>query len=163
MIVYRVCKKDEIDNILNNKLFINVGNNFNYSCINNHSYNKDTKYLHFFLNLDSILYLRTLKDRYLCIYDIEDNILNKNKGLGYYLNYISYNTLDEVIEYRLENKDINFDNLKQVYYINNYIDYEDFFDDFDISKIADIIYNIEEKTLSEKPTLLKKVKRNENR
>ena len=158
MIVYRVCKKDEIDNILNNKLFINVGNNFNYSCINNHSYNKDKKYLHFFLNLDRILYLRTLKDRYLCIYDIEDNILNKNKGLGYYLNYVSYNNLDEVIEFRLDNKDINFDNLKQIYYIIKYIDYEDFLDNFDISKFSDIIYNTKERTTSEKPTLLKKVK-----
>ena len=158
MIVYRVCKKDEIDNILNNKLFINVGNNFNYSCINNHSYNKDTKYLHFFLNLDSILYLRTLKDRYLCIYDIDDNILNKNEGLGYYLNYISYSTLDEVIEFRLENKEINFDYLKQVYYINKYIDYEEFLDNFDISKFSDIIYNTKERTTSEKPILLKKVK-----
>ena len=158
MLVYRVCKKEEIDNILSDKSFINVGNNFNYSCINNHSYNKEKKYLHFFLNLDSILYLRTLKDRYLCIYDIEDNILNKNKGLGYYLNYISYNTLDEVIEYRLENKDINFDNLKQVYYINNYIDYEDLLYNFDILRFTDIIYNTEERILSEKPMLIKKVK-----
>ena len=67
MLVYRICKKDEIDNILNNKSFVNVGNNYNYSCINNHNYNENKKYLHFFLNLDSILYLRTLKDRYLCI------------------------------------------------------------------------------------------------
>ena len=145
MIVYRVCKKDEIDNILNNKSFVNVGNNYNYSCINNHNYNENKKYLHFFLNLDSILYLRTLKDRYLCIYDIDDNILNKNEGLGYYLNYISYSTLDEVIEFRLENKEINFNNLKQVYYINNYIDYEDMLYDFDISKFTDIIYNVGEK------------------
>ena len=158
MLVYRICKKDEIDNILNNKSFVNVGNNFNYSCINNHNYNENKKYLHFFLNLDSILYLRTLKDRYLCIYDIDDNILNKNEGLGYYLNYISYNTLDEVIEYRLENTDINFNDLKQVYYINNYIDYEDFLDNFDISKFFEIIYNTKERTTLEKPTLLKKVK-----
>ena len=158
MLVYRICKKDEIDNILNNKSFVNVGNNYNYSCINNHNYNKDKKYLHFFLNLDSILYLRTLKDRYLCIYDIDDNILNKNEGLGYYLNYISYSTLDEVIEFRLENKEINFDYLKQVYYINKYIDYEEFLDNFDMSKFSDIIYNTKERTTSEKPILLKKVK-----
>lgn len=158
MLVYRICKKDEIDNILNNKSFVNVGNNYNYSCINNHNYNENKKYLHFFLNLDSILYLRTLKDRYLCIYDIDDNILNKNEGLGYYLNYISYSTLDEVIEFRLENKEINFDYLKQVYYINKYIDYEEFLDNFDISKFSDIIYNTKERTTSEKPTLLKKVK-----
>lgn len=158
MLVYRICKKDEIDNILNNKTFVNLGNNYNYFCINNHNYNENKKYLHFFLNLDSILYLRTLKDRYLCIYDIDDNILNKNKGLGYYLNYISYSTLDEVIEFRLENKEINFDNLKQIYYINKYIDYEEFLDNFDISKFSDIIYNTKERTTSEKPTLLKKVK-----
>ena len=158
MIVYRVCKKDEIDNILSNKSFINVGNNFNYSCKNNHSYNKDKKYLHFFLNLDRILYLRTLKDRYLCIYEIEDDLLKKNEGLGYYLNYVSYNNLDEVIEFRLENKDINFDNLKQVYYINKDIDYEDLLYNFDILESADIIYNVEERTSSGKPTLLKKVK-----
>lgn len=158
MLVYRICKKDEIDNILNNKSFVNVGNNYNYSCINNHNYNENKKYLHFFLNLDSILYLRTLKDRYLCIYDIDDNILNKNEGLGYYLNYISYSTLDEVIEFRLENKEINFDYLKQVYYINKYIDYEEFLDNFDISKFSDIIYNTKERTTSEKPILLKKVK-----
>ena len=158
MLVYRICKKDEIDNILNNKSFVNVGNNYNYSCINNHNYNENKKYLHFFLNLDSILYLRTLKDRYLCIYDIDDNILNKNEGLGYYLNYISYSILDEVIEFRLENKEINFDYLKQVYYINKYIDYEEFLDNFDVSKFSDIIYNTKERTTSEKPTLLKKVK-----
>ena len=158
MVVYRVCKKEEIDNILDDKSFMNVGNNFNYSCINNHSYNKDKKYLHFFLNLDSILYLRTLKDRYICIYDIEDNLLKRNEGIGYYLNYVSYNTLDEVIEYKLENKELNFNNLKQVYYIDKYIDYEDFFDNFDISKIADMIYDVGDmKTKSKNSMILKKV------
>lgn len=140
MIVYRVCKKIEIDKIFEDNNFQNVGSNYCGTTINDHKYDKDSKFLHFFPNKDSILFLKTLKDRYFCVYDIPDEILNENMGTGYYLDFINYRDMKEVVEYAISTNIITIDNLKQIYYIKNEIDYEDLLDN-DIDSFINIIYD----------------------
>ena len=81
MLVYRICKKSELERIFEDNNFTNVGYNFPVSDLNTHNYTENSKYLHFFLKKESIFYLRTLKDRYICIYDIPEDILNRYKVL----------------------------------------------------------------------------------
>lgn len=152
MIVYRVCKNEELQIIFKDNGFTNVGYNFNDSNLNTHQYSKNNKYLHFFLNKDSIFYLRTLKDRYICIYDIPEEILNKYEGMGYYWDYINYKTLNEVVEYAIEISNIRMEYLKQVSYIKQDLDYEALLEDCDLSEYVDVIYN----RMNEKRFLLKK-------
>lgn len=146
MIVYRVCKKIEIDKIFEDNNFQNVGSNYCGTTINDHKYDKDSKFLHFFPNKDSILFLKTLKDRYFCVYDIPDEILNENMGTGYYLDFINYRDMKEVVEYAISTDIITIDNLKQIYYIKNEIDYEDLLDN-DIDSFIDIICDKSDKEI----------------
>lgn len=148
MIVYRICKKEELEKIFMDNSFLNVGYKFDISNLNTHQYNKNSRYLHFFLDKDSMFYLRTLKDRYVCIYDIPCDILKKYEGIGYYYDYINYSNLNEVIECAVETSNIKIDYLKQVSYIKKDIDYEDLIDDYDLSEFVDAIYNsVDEKRL----------------
>lgn len=151
MIVYRICKKEEIQEIFRDNSFTNVGS---YSCdsnLNTHHYDKNNKYLHFFLNKDSIFYLRTLKDRYICVYDMPEDILEQYKGIGYYWDYINYKNLNEVIEYAVEISNIKMAYLKQIGYIKQDLDYEDFLEDDVLMGYVDVIYN----NISEKRLVLK--------
>ena len=77
MLVYRICKKSELERIFEDTNFTSVGYNFPVFDLNIHNYTENSKYLHFFLKKESIFYLRTLKDRYICIYDIPEDILNR--------------------------------------------------------------------------------------
>lgn len=81
MKVYRLCRQNEIDEILQNKSFQNVGNFCSEDKTKNtHQYNANKKYLHFFRDKSSLLYLNTLKNRYICTLDIPEYILNSKIG-----------------------------------------------------------------------------------
>ena len=60
MKVFRLCREDEVKQILNSKSFENVGNYCRNSERNSHNYNEDVRYLHFFKNKSDLLYLNTL-------------------------------------------------------------------------------------------------------
>ena len=48
MLVYRLCDKEEIQELLNTKSFYNIGRFCNInSMLNNHKYQVNQKYLHF--------------------------------------------------------------------------------------------------------------------
>lgn len=141
MIVYRVCKEDEINLIFANKDFLDVGSNFSCSEISTHKYNENKKYLHFFQKKDSILYLGVLKGRYICTYDIPEDILECHRGIGYYYNYFNYRNLNAVEEYAIETDLIKMSFLKSVGYIKEDIDFDDFIDDYDTANFIDVIYD----------------------
>lgn len=152
MIVYRICKMAELKKIFEDNNFTNVGYNFSNSDLNTHNYNKSSKYLHFFLNKDSIFYLRTLKDRFICVYDIPEYILNRYKGIGYYWDYINYRTLNEVIEYAIENNVIDLKFLKRVSYIKCDVEFEEYLVDNNMTNFTEIIYTC----VDDKKLVLKK-------
>lgn len=151
VIVYRICKKEELYEIFKGNSFINSGSACSITRLNTHRYESSNKYLHFFQNKSNIFYLRTLKDRYLCVYDIPSDILQKHKGVGYYWDYINFKTLNEVVEYAIETDDMNFEYLKQVSYIKKDIDYDDLIDDYNLTDFLELIYNsVTEKSLVKK-------------
>ena len=140
MIVYRICKKDEIDIILNDKTFQKIGKvcEINKS-INTHLYINNKKYIHFFKDKDSIFYLDTTADMYICTYDIPNYLLETHYGIGLYLDKFNFKNLEKVSEYAIENEFINFNQLLKIERILEYIDIDDYMYD-DISSKIEIIY-----------------------
>ena len=111
MLVYRICSSDEINNIFSDYKFNNVGNYFKNSTLSSHNYKEDKKYMHFFHNKDSILYLST-DNKYLCTYNIPDEVLDKYKGFGNYMDYFNFSSLVTIVEYAIENIEIDFEFLE---------------------------------------------------
>lgn len=144
MKVYRLCKEAEINYILKNKDFKNIGNFFNNDKKkNNHSYRAGKKYLHFFKDLKSILYLNSTKGHFICTYNIPDNILNQRNGFGQYLDYINFKTLHLVSEYAVENDLIQFGFLTKIDKIIQDLDYEDLYYNPDFKGLIESIYENE--------------------
>ena len=125
MKVYRLCDKNEIDSIFRNKSFISVGNKFEIDPQKNtHQYLQDTEYMHFFKNPIGLLYLTLLKGNYICVYDIPESILKQYEGKGKYLDFIFFRSLHEQIEYAIPSNELDIRNLKRIYEIIEYIDFE---------------------------------------
>ena len=142
MNVYRLCRKDEIEKILTDKSFKDVGECFQTDPKkNNFQYAEGVKYLHFFKDESSLLFLNTLKGRFICDYDIPDGILAEHKGVGQYRNFIKFNSLVPVAEYAVESDLMKFEYLKRVDKIITDIDYEDYFFDPSLKGFKENIYN----------------------
>ena len=140
MVVYRICKKEEIEHIFNDKNFKNVGKTFEINKnTNTHLYTADKKYIHFFKDKDSIFYLDTCADMYICTYCIPDSLLERHYGVGFYLDRTNFRTLEKVSEYAIENELINFNQLLKIERIKEYIDIEDYIY-YDITSKIQTIY-----------------------
>ena len=115
MIVYRVCSRTELFKILDSRSLDNVGKCFekNVKTLNNHKYEKDKKYLHFFEKKENIWNLKLHECDYICTYNIPDEILVSYYGIGYYYNIESVDF--PVVEYAIPVELLN---------INNFICYE---------------------------------------
>jgi len=77
MLVYRVCRPEEFEQIIGNGDFSVIGGKFTLNdtvSLNSHEYEEDGNYLHFFKELSSIILLANLKDHYLCYYDLPDDL-----------------------------------------------------------------------------------------
>lgn len=142
MLVYRVCRKEEILKLFDKYDMNDIGNYFSITEVNNHHYEPNQKYLHFFKDKDSILHF-LLKDKYLCIYDIPEDILKQYEGIGYYLDYFKFAVKIEVDEYAIKCHELSFDYLEKVYYINEEIDLDDYLDDSELTNFLDCIYEKE--------------------
>lgn len=140
MLVYRLCKKEEITSILNFKNFSQVG-----KCLaknrklNTNSYNKNIKYLHFFKYKGDLLYLTLNADTYICTYDIPCYILELHKGIGFYLDFYNFEKITNVDEYAIPIDQLHFSNLCKVEKIINYMDIDDFL--YDFNKNVEVIYS----------------------
>lgn len=147
MIVYRLCNKKEIQEILNTKSFTNIGSiNNNNSKLNNHTYIINQKYLHFFKDYDSLFYLYLKPKSNICIYNIPDILLEKYRGEGKYLDRLSMKRIDKVIEYAIPNYEIEFTYLQK---IDKVIDNIDFFDyiEMNYNDKLETIYEINKKII----------------
>ena len=126
MKVYRLCRRKEIESIVQNKNFSGVGKKFVADeNKNNHKYSSTKKYLHFFKHSASLLYLNTLKGRYIAIYDLPETLLERRKGLGKYVDFVSFSNLRTIEEYAISTKQLEIKNLVAVYEIVKDLDYED--------------------------------------
>ena len=142
MIVYRICKKKEIDMILNEKNFYNIGKTYEINeKVNTHQYKNNQKYIHFFKNKDSIFYLNITQDMFICTYDIPLYLLVKHYGTGFYLDRFNFTNLEIVKEYAIENELIDFNYLLKIERLVEYIDIENYMYDDISSKIETIYIN----------------------
>ena len=140
MLVYRLCKNAEITNILNFKNFSQVGNYFSKNeKLNTNSYKENIKYLHFFKIKSDLLYLAINANNYICTYDIPCYILELNKGTGFYLDFYNFKDVKTVDEFAIPIDQLHFSNLLKVEKILNYIDIDDWLDNFNNS--VDVIYS----------------------
>ena len=141
MLVYRICKKNEIEKIFKEKSFENIGRYFEKnSSLNNHNYEDVYRYMHFFDDKVNILYLN-LSNHYLCTYDIPEDILCKYVGIGYYWGFEFLDKLYEVREYAVKSEEINISFLKQVDYIKDFFEFDDYIYDENLTKFIEPIYS----------------------
>lgn len=141
MNVYRICTREEIQQILSLKGLSQSGAPF---CDNKntstHKYAKNKKYLHFFESASSIFHLSTAKGRVICIYNIPQKLLNKKLGYGKYWDYITFAKLRNVKEYAIETDLLKFEYLNKAYLITKDIDFEDFYHDQSLNGFIEPIY-----------------------
>lgn len=146
MKVFRLCKISEIDSILKTHSFSDVGFVKNRDAkLNNHPYEKNYAYLHFFLNLEDIFYLNPKEGYFICTYEIPTDILEKYQGIGYYLDYVFYREMKKVLEYAIPIQQIKFDYLEKVEMIVASFDFEDLLD-YPIEHFTNLVYQ-KERTL----------------
>lgn len=125
MKVFRLCNKDEVENILNNRNFDKVGHECQKdSSKNTYQYLPNKNYMHFFGDAISLLYLYPSKGKMVCVYDIPDEILNNSKGKGLYLDFINFEDLKEVTEYAIESDKMQFEYLDKAYKIKEDLDFD---------------------------------------
>lgn len=125
MRVYRLCNKDEVESILKNRNFENVGHRCkNDITKNTHQYRQDINYMHFFEKVTSLLYLYPAKGKMICVYDIPDEILISSIGRGLYLDFIDFEDMQEANEYAIESDKVKFGYLKKIYIINQDLDFD---------------------------------------
>ena len=127
MLVYRICDDKEMSLILSERSFNSIGKEYEInSKLNNHQYNKNTKYLHFFKEYSDVFYLSSSDKTYICIFDIPDDILLRYKGIGKYLDRLLFEKLEQVEEYAIPSELILFDYLVSVDKISKDLLFEEF-------------------------------------
>jgi len=127
MLVYRLCKEEEIKEILDTRKFKNVGKSFKINAsANTHKYIDKEKYLHFFNKKDDVLYFNTPSGYFICTYDIPYKLLDRFNGIGFYFDRVKFRTLEQVIEYAIPINYISFENLVKIEEIKDDIDYDDY-------------------------------------
>ncbi len=139
MKLYRICNDKEGEIILNKKDFSLLGSNYRNGFKNDFKYEPGKKYLHFFGYFGDVHYLNLNKGYYICEYDIPDDIVPEPSH-GYYWDYVSFKTQDEVEEYIIESNNIKFEYLIEMHRILEYIDYEDYAYG-DISSMLEEVYH----------------------
>lgn len=126
MILYRVCKEDEMNAILSGDMN-NVGRYCMDTCVNNHKYDSDKKYLHFFTAYEHIFYLNLSEGFYICEYDIPDELLEGKLGIGVYTDLVKFKTSVNIAEYAIDASSIDLNYLLKAQRICKYLDIDDYF------------------------------------
>lgn len=154
MIVYRICDKEEVEQILQDNNFNHVGNygsKYKDKDINTHDYKENEKYLHFFKNKDAICFMSTVEGRCICTYDIPEEILEESVGVGQYWEYLNFRYLVNEEEYAIKTRRLEYDFLIQVDEVINYIDAEDYLFDYSLEGFVKTIYQKEKQKVKRLP------------
>ena len=141
MKIYRLCRENEVKEILTNKSFENIGNYCKNSDKNTHLYDENTKYIHFFKHENDLLYLNTLENRFICVYDIPEVVLYKYYGEGSYLDYINFRKLNKVEEFALPSEILRFDYLQSINKIIKDIDVDDLCENSNFKNMLEEVYS----------------------
>ena len=140
MKVFRLCREDEVRQIMNTNSFENVGSYYSNNGCNIHTYLPDKKYLHFFTKKSDLLYLRSMKGRYICEYEIPQWLCDTHTGIGKYWDYVDFCELIEVKELAIPTDCIKMNYLKSINKIVKDIDYEDIIENPNLTEFTQEIY-----------------------
>lgn len=128
MLLYRICTNKEVDLILNNN-FSFVGSRgselIKYQQekgMNNHKYDPDKYYMHFYIDKDNILFSNAVAFNYVCTYDIPEEILNNSLGYGNYLSLFNLESTVRILEYALESSKMKKEYIVRIEMIKENID-----------------------------------------
>lgn len=125
MKVFRLCDKEEVECILQNRNITIAGHKCQIDLgKNTHQYIADKNYMHFFAREISLLYLYPSKGKRVCVYNIPEDILKPSVGNGYYLDFINFESKQEVVEYAVESEKIQFCYLEEIYEIKETLDFD---------------------------------------
>lgn len=156
MLVYRLCRIGEVNKLLQEKSVENIGvsgqlliERQHKENVNNHVYNYQKEYLHFYKRLESIFYLYT-EDKYLCTYDIPEEILEKYLGYGFYRDFRTRGRIVSTVEYAIDIEELSFDYLVKIDKILEYINYEDYLFDPSLHEELETIYSKERRRIRRK-------------
>lgn len=145
MIVYRLCNEMEANKLLNGEDFYNIGRPYKKKeTANNFDYIEDEHYLHFFKKFENIFYLKVREGKYVCTYDIPEEILKISEGIGNYYNYMFPDMLDHVPEYAINTKLLNYDYLVKMQQFIIYANHEDYFEDITLSEALETVFDSEQ-------------------
>ena len=130
MLVYRICDKKEVETLLKEKSLENIASRFRIDGrLNTHQYDREKKYLHFFGQFGDIFYYDSSKKIYICTYNIVKSILEQSKGHGFYLDRITNQYPQSVIEYAIDSDLISFKNLRRIDKMKRRIFYDDYLEE----------------------------------
>lgn len=125
MRVFRLCNKSELEKIAESEDLRLVGKSYKVDPIKNtHQYQEEKRYMHFFEDEMGLLYLSPKKGKYICIYDIPDEVLEKLKGYGNYADFIDLETIRKVTEYAVPSEQVKMSYLRYIYIINEDLDFD---------------------------------------
>ena len=102
--------------------------------------------MHFYATYGSIFYYNSQDRRYICTYDIPDDVLEQSKGTGYYLDLEFFEHLQEVTEYAVEIDLLDFSYLKKVEEMSELLLFEDYIYNEHQDKLK-TIYEADQKVL----------------
>ncbi len=142
MLVYRVCSKEEVDFLLNGGDISLVGGTSEKYEKNNHHYEENERYMHFFQKEGNVALVGQFPKDYICVYDIPDDVLLGGIGIG---NYIYFPNRLELTEYAIRSRDMLFEYLKQVKFARDWLHVSLFMDHIP-EYLTEIIYNNETPT-----------------
>ena len=142
MLVYRVCKEDEFESIVNGIAFDGLGSyyDFDTSKLNNHNYIDNEYYFHFFKEISSVVFLGELKNNYLCYYEIPEDVLEQYKGVGFYNEPgLIYRKFD-LVEYAVPSKLIKLEYIVGIDKIKTEIELDDYYEDPSLHDYVEMVY-----------------------
>lgn len=130
MIVYRVCKKEEVDTLLKDKSFYNIRKLYK---------NNDKIYIYFFKKIKDIFNLNVNEEMYFCTYDIPFSLLKRCCDVSFYHDKFIFKNLGEIVIYAIKNRYIEFDYLIKIEKLLQCVDGENYIYD-NISSKTKVIY-----------------------
>jgi hypothetical protein len=120
MILYRICSDREVNLILDNdfskvgSLGANLIEYQNEKGMNNHKYNPDKYYMHFYKDKGNVLFMNVFAGSYVCTYDLPDDMLEGKLRVGKYTGYFYGNNEINVCEYAIESEMIKKEYLQKI-------------------------------------------------
>lgn len=113
MLVYRVCNRIEIEEILSKKRFDSIGSIYEVNHNNNHDYTPNTFYMHFFPKKEDIFHINNVLKRFICTYEIPDDLLVFYEGMGLYDDFTCHKE-KFLVEFAVPSKLISISFLRRI-------------------------------------------------